>query len=108
MNKISELLKLKLCLCDFDPEGDFASKKIVIEHYESLTQIFSTEINIVQKIANPVRELEKRHDVLQIAPFEENLNTDTFVKFVSTKVQDFLLIKQSHPKLLVPYATTDE
>lgn len=106
--EISELLKLKLCLCDFDPEGDFASKKMIIEHYEILTQIFNTEINIVQKIANPVRELERRQDLLQIAPFEENLNANSLVKYLSTKVQDFLLITQVHPKLLVPYAVNDQ
>ena len=106
--EISELLKLKLCLCDFDPEGDFASKKMIIEHYENLTQILNTEINIVQTIANPVRELEKRQDLLQIAPFEENLNASSFVKYISTKVQDFLLITQTHPKLLVPYAINDQ
>ncbi|MFT7879002.1 MAG: TrkA C-terminal domain-containing protein [Sulfurimonas sp.] len=106
--EISELLKLKLCLCDFDPEGDFASKKIIIEHYEILTQILNTEINIVQKIANPVRELEKRQDLLQIAPFEANLNANSFVKYISTKIQDFLLVTHVHPKLLVPYAVNDQ
>jgi len=106
--EISELLKLKLCLCDFDPEGDFAGKKMIIEHYEILTQIMNAEINIVQKIANPVRELEKRQNLLQIAPFEEHLNANTFARYLSTKVQDFLLLTQRHPKLLVPYAVNDQ
>lgn len=106
--EISELLKLKLSLCDFDPEGDFASKKIIIEHYETLTQIFNSQINIVQKIANPIRELQSRQDILQIAPFEENLKGDGLTKYISTKIQDFLLITKSHPKLLVPYAENDE
>jgi len=106
--EISESLKLKLCLCDFDPEGDFASKKMIVDHYETLTQIFNTEININQKIANPIIELERMEHVLQIAPFEPNLKKSDFLKFISTKVQDFLLITQSHPKLLVPYAISEE
>ena len=101
---ISESLNLALTLADFDPEGDFASKKIIEEHYETLAHIFNMEINIEQKIANPIRELYGREEILQIAPFEKVLRKDNLINFVSTKVQDFLLTTKRHPKLLVPYA----
>ena len=104
---ISESLSLKLTLGDFDPEGDFESKKMVIEHYETLTHIFNMEINIEQKVANPIRELANMNDILQIAPFEKRLNTDNFMKLISTKVQDFLLTTNKHPKLLVPFAISE-
>ena len=101
---ISESLNLQLILADFDPEGDFESKKIIIEHYETLSHIFNMDIKIEQKIANPIREITAMDDILQIAPFEKILKTDNLFKFVSTKVQDFLLTTQRHPKLLVPFA----
>jgi len=101
---ISESLSLKLTLGDFDPEGDFESKKMIIEHYETLTNIFNMEINIEQKIANPIRELGNMVDILQIAPFEKQLNTYNFIKLISTRIQDFLLTTKRHPKLLVPFA----
>ncbi|OQX76696.1 MAG: hypothetical protein B6D54_03425, partial [Epsilonproteobacteria bacterium 4484_65] len=101
---ISESLSLKLTLGDFDPEGDFESKKMIIEHYETLTHIFNMEINIKQKVANPIREIANMKDILQIAPFEKELNTDNFMKLISTKIQDFLLTTKKHPKLLVPFA----
>jgi len=104
---ISESLSLKLTLSDFDPEGDFESKKMIIEHYETLTHIFNMEINIEQKVANPIREIANMNDILQIAPFEKKLNTDHFMKLISTKVQDFLLTTQRHPKLLVPFALAE-
>ncbi len=104
---ISESLNLKLSLCDFDPEGDFESKKMIIEHYETLTHIFSMEINIEQKVANPIREIANMKDILQIAPFEKQLNTDNLMKLISTKVQDFLLTTNKHPKLLVPFALAE-
>jgi len=104
---ISESLSLKLTLCDFDPEGDFESKKMIIEHYETLTHIFNMEINIEQKVANPIREISNMKDILQIAPFEKRLNTDNFMKLISTKVQDFLLTTKRHPKLLVPFAISE-
>jgi hypothetical protein len=43
-------------------------------------------------------------DILQIAPFEKDFRTDNIMRFVSTKVQDFLLTTKRHPKLLVPFA----
>lgn len=104
---ISESLSLKLTLGDFDPEGDFESKKMIIEHYETLTNIFNMEINIEQKVANPIREIANMKDILQIAPFEKQLNTDNFMKLISTKVQDFLLTTKRHPKLLVPFAISE-
>jgi hypothetical protein len=104
---ISESLNLPLMLGDFDPEGDFESKKMIIEHYETLTHIFNMKIDIEQKVANPIRELSNMQDILQIAPFDKRLNTDSFMKLVSTKVQDFLLTTSRHPKLLVPFALNE-
>jgi hypothetical protein len=104
---ISESLELKLSLCDFDPEGDFESKKIIIEHYETLTHIFGMDIHIEQKVSNPVRELSDMGEILQIVPFEKSLNRSNILKFVSTHIEDFLLTTKKHPKLLVPYALSE-
>jgi len=101
---ISESLGLKLTLGDFDPEGEFDSRKMIIEHYETLSHILNMDINIEQKTVNPIRELSSMHDILQISPFEKELNTENFIKLVSTKVEDFLLTTKKHPKLLVPFA----
>lgn len=104
---ISETLGLGLILGDFDPEGDFESKKMIIEHYETLTHIFNMEMKIEQKVANPIRELSNMEDILQIAPYEKRLNTENFRKLISNKIQDFLLTTNRHPKLLVPFALTE-
>jgi len=101
---ISESLNLKLTLANFDPDGDFESRKMTIEHYETIAHIFNMDIHIEQKIANPVRELSARKEILQIIPFEKEFRTDNILKFVSTRVQDFLLTTKRHPKLLVPFA----
>jgi len=104
---ISEVLGLSLMLANFDPEGDFESKKMIIEHYETLTHIFNMQIDIEQKVANPIRELSNMNEILQVAPFEKRLNSDNFAKYISTRVQDFLLTTTRHPKLLVPFAITE-
>ncbi|SFZ97416.1 TrkA domain protein [hydrothermal vent metagenome] len=101
---ISESLNLELSLADFDPEGDFEDRKIIIDHYETLSHIFNMDVNIVQKIANPIREISEMDDILQIAPFEKEFKKANFLNFISTKVQDFLLSTKRHPRLIVPYA----
>jgi len=104
---ISESLELRLSLCDFDPDGNFESKKMVIEHYETLTHIFNMDIHIEQKVTNPVRALAKMTNILQIIPFEKKLNHFNFLKLISTRIEDFLLTTKQHPKLLVPFALNE-
>ncbi len=104
---ISETLGLSLTLGDFDPDGEFESRKMIVEHYETLTHIFNMDIKIEQKVANPIRELSNMQNILQIAPFEARLNGDTFRKIISSKVQDFILTTNRHPKLLVPFAIVE-
>lgn len=100
---ISETLGLGMTLGDFDPEGDFENKNMIIEHYETLADIFNVELNFEQRVSNPIRELSKMEDILQIAPFEKRLNTDSFKRLISGRIQDFLLTTHRHPKLLVPF-----
>lgn len=104
---IAQSMELDLMLADYDPEGDFETKKQTIEHYETLTQIFNMEIEIEQRIANPIRELSAMQDILQIAPFEYQDNRFSWLNIISTKVQDFILTSTRHPKLLVPFARTE-
>ena len=104
---ISESLGLSLMLGDFDPDGDFESRKMIVEYYETLTHIFNMQIDIQQKVANPIRELSNLDKILQVAPFEKPLNTDSFIKLFSTKVENFLLTSTRHPKLLVPFVLSE-
>ena len=104
---VSESLSLELTLADFDPEGDFESRQRTVEHYETISHLFNMDIHIEQKRANPIRELSAMEDILQIAPFEKDFSTNNITRFVSAKVQDFLLTTKRHPKLLVPFALGD-
>ncbi len=104
---ITETLNLHLSLCDFDPEGDFKPRAMIVEHYETLAHIFNMEISIEQKVINPIRALSNMNHILQIAPFEKHLNGHSYRKLISSKVQDFLLTTFKHPKLLVPFAITE-
>jgi len=104
---VAESLGLELCLCNFDPQGDFDSKKIIIEHYENLSSIFNTRIIVQQKIANPIREIKNMESLIHIVPFDKELNSNNFFNILSSKIKDFILTTPKHPKLLVPFTAQD-
>ncbi len=104
---MTESLGLVLRLCDFDPEGDFGNKKMILEHYETLSHIFNVEMKIEQKVANPIREVANMDHILHIIPLEKALESDGLLRIFSTKVEHFLLRSRQHPKLLVPYVTVE-
>ncbi|WP_457608212.1 COG3400 family protein [Nitratifractor sp.] len=99
---ISETLGLDLCLCDFDPEGDFERRKRSVEHYETLSHIFHYPVKIEQKQVNPVRALKGMENVLKIVPFLHQLRRRWKLPYLSTDVEDYLLEEIPHPKLLIP------
>jgi len=103
----SESLNLKLHLCNFDPEGDFESKKKIIEHYETLSQIFNYEITIDQERVNPVRKLRGFDAIIQLSAFNQKTSKRSIFNFVSTRVQDYLLTIENHPKILVPVEVSE-
>ena len=103
----SESLNLTLHLCDFDPEGDFESKKKIIEHYETLSHIFNYEITVDQERVNPVRKLRNLESIIQVSAFNRKVSKRSIFNFISTKVQDYLLTIENHPKILVPVEISD-
>jgi hypothetical protein len=98
----SETLDLKPCLCNYDPEGDFESKKMIVEHYETLARIFQYPVTIEEKVANPIRTLESMESILHIVPFTQALQEEDLFRIFSTHISDYLLDSTRHPKLLVP------
>jgi len=103
----SESLRLRLHLCDFDPEGDFESKKKIIEHYETLAHIFNYEITVDQERVNPVRKLRNLHSIIQVSAFNKRMSKRSLLNFISSRVQDYLLTIENHPKILVPVDNPD-
>jgi len=102
---LSETLGLNLKLCNYDPDGDFKSKKIILEHYETLSQIFNYPLDIEQEIANPVRELKNKNDILHIVPFNKGIRKRGVLRIFSQKIEDYVLSINTHPKLFIPTET---
>jgi hypothetical protein len=104
---LAESFNFKLKICHFSPNADFDNTKKIIEHYETLSQIFNHDISVIEKIANPIRKLRAMENVLQIVPFTYNMQKPSLFQIFSTKVEDYLLSVKQHPKILVPIESVE-
>jgi uncharacterized protein len=104
---LAQSLGLKFNLCNFDPEGDFERRKMVVDHYETLSHIFNYEIDLREEVANPVRKLQELDHILQISAFDEEIKNSSWRNIISTKLRDYLLMMRKHPKVLVPVEETN-
>jgi hypothetical protein len=100
-------LDLHMCLCDFDPQGEFEEHTIVVEHYETLAQIFGKPVEVIRKTANPVREAAAMRNVLHILPYEVSLCERSVWDFLRMRFDRFIVGSKRHPKLLVPFAGSE-
>lgn len=102
---MSETLKLKLCLCIYEPDGSFEESERIVEHYETLSHIFQYQIEIEKKVTNPVRAISEMKKVLQIAPMKHKMKKGNLLSRFSTDINDHILRNDGHPKLLIPVDT---
>jgi len=98
----SESLALGLSLCDYNPEGDFEESKKIIEHYETLSRLYSFKVNIEHKRVNPIKELLNHEAILHIAPYNNELSNNSWLKFFSTNFSKHIMSIKKHPQLLIP------
>ena len=68
---ISSQLKVKTKIFDLDPIGEKDGKSTLLDHFENLAKIFNEKLEVVTSGENPIRELKKQRNMLQILP---NLN----------------------------------
>ncbi len=80
---ISTQLKIKLKVLDIDPIGD--KKRIeLIAHLNNLSKIFVQNIHLIQEEANPIKRLNKEHNILQVLPLKEEMFKKRVIKFLTT------------------------
>ncbi|WP_228286228.1 COG3400 family protein [Arcobacter vandammei] len=82
---VATQLKIKTKIFDFDPIGEKDNQIRLLDHFESLAKIFNEKIEIIQGQENPIRELRKQKDILQILPLKEKMfRKRFFIKFFYT------------------------
>ena len=100
---ISSQLKIKTKIFDLDPVGDKEGKTNLLDHFENLAKIFNEKIEVVTSGQNPIRELKKQKDMLQLLPLKEKMFKKKFLfKFLYTNSDFIAFDLNKYNKLLIP------
>lgn len=100
---VASQLKLKTKVFDLDPIGEKDGKITLIEHYENLAKLYSEKIEIVSSSENPIRELKKQKDMLQILPLRQKMFKKRFLlKIFNTNSDVIAFDMNNFNQLLIP------
>ncbi len=80
---VSSQLKTKVTVYDHNPIQE-ESKIEIIEHFENLGKIFNEEVKVVQSNKNPIKELKKMKNFVQILPLRKDMFETRYFKFLQT------------------------
>lgn len=99
---VSSQIKAKTKIFDMDPIGD--EKKLdLIDHFESLAKIFNQKIEVVAEDKNPIRELKKQENILQIMPLKKDMFAKRyFYQFFYTNSDVLAFDIEKYNQLLIP------
>jgi hypothetical protein len=79
---IASQLKIKIKLYDMDPLKDTTNNNI-LDELENLASIFNQKINIIKQEKNPIRQILKEGNILQVLPLKEAMFDKRYFRFTS-------------------------
>lgn len=102
---VSSQLKTKTRIFDMDPigKGEDEDKVNLIDHLENLAKIFNQKIEIISNEKNPIRELKKQTNTLQILPLKADMFKQRFSwKILYTNPDLISFDMRKYSQLLIP------
>lgn len=100
---VASQLKTKTKIFDLDPIGEEKNKSNLLDHFENLSKIFNEKIEIVSSNENPIRELKKQKNMLQVLPLKEEMFRKRFSwKFFYTNTDFISFDMNKYNQLLIP------
>ncbi|WP_320035168.1 TrkA C-terminal domain-containing protein [Halarcobacter sp.] len=100
---VSSQLKTKTKIFNMDPLGENQDKSNLLDHFENLAKIFNEKIEIVTNDKNPIRELKKHTNILQILPLKQSmLKTRLSWQFLYTNPDLVSFDMGNYNQLLIP------
>lgn len=96
-------LKLKTTILEHDPIGQKDTQANLLDHYENLAKIFNEKVEIVTGTKNPIRELKKQKNILQILPIKQKMFKNRFfIKFFYTNSDLVAFDINKYNQILIP------
>lgn len=100
---IATQLKLKTTILEHDPIGQKDTQVNILNHYENLAKIFNEKIEIITGTKNPIRELKKQKNILQILPLKQKMFKNRFfIKFFYTNSDLVAFDINKYNQILIP------
>ena len=94
---------MKTKVFDLDPIGEKEGKSNLLDHFENLAKIFNEKLEVVTSGENPIRELKKQRNMLQILPLKEDMFKKRFsFKFLYTNSDFIAFDMNKFNQLLIP------
>lgn len=105
---VATQLKIKTRIFDFDPIGEKVDQEKILDHFENLAKIFDEKIEIVSNNDNPIRELRKQKDILQILPLKVNMfRKRRLLRFFYTNSDLISFDSNKYNQLLIPVSSEE-
>ncbi len=98
---ISSQLKLKIKVFNIDPLGDNNQDEL-LEHLENLSKIFNQDIYVTSNNNNPIKELKKEQNILQILPLKESMFDRRRFDFFTTNSDLLSFDINKYNQILIP------
>ncbi len=98
---VSGQLKLKIKIFNLDPVGD-ENKDSLLEHLENLSKIFNQDIHIINNGNNPIKELKKEQNILQVLPLKENMFKKRRINFFTINSDLLAFDINTYNQILIP------
>ncbi len=96
-------LKTKTKIFNLEPMGEDDNKTSLLDHFENLAKIFNEKVEIISDEKNPIRELKKLDNTLQILPLKEQMLKSRFAwKFLYTNPDLISFDINKYSQLLIP------
>lgn len=98
---ISNQLKITPKILNIDPIGDKKRENLIL-HLKNLSKIFNQNIIVIEEEKNPIKRLEKEHNILQILPLRYDMFEKRFMKFFTTNSDLLSFDTNRYNQILIP------
>ena len=83
---LSSQLDFPIKVYDFDPDRS-GKHDALVEHFESISKIYNSKVEIEDMNSNPIRKLSSKDDILHFIPFNEKTLDSNIFSIFSTDVE---------------------
>jgi hypothetical protein len=98
---ISKQLNTPIKIYNMDPLKQ-KDESDILEEYENLSIIFNQQINIINQEKNPIRQMIKEENILQILPLKEAMFNNRYFKFTSLDSDLLSYDIKKYNQILIP------